>query len=590
MKTTGKTKKDIKNETKNNICKKASSKTKKNIVEMPIIPQSKINEQIDFASNIFKLYSGINTSNNNEQDNIKKETNTQTKLDKPKNSLPVTNNKNTGKRNLPSSIIIEKKNSSLNNKIEQVKRVGNSVKIKNSNDNENIDMLIAQYNEQLDLEKLKDNNIIQNNNNNQNNNNIDYPQNISSQEKLPIIAKEVPLPKINITNNNSNNNQNFENNNINQDNNIINNNQQFNKVTNKENITNSNFNNCNGNYNQNYKYPTTNQLIDNIQFMQTNKAQINSTSNNSAATPWVQLNMTYEDYEKMKIKEENRKKQEEFRKMLDDQRINQKNQNKEKEICLDRKIDLPIITNNNEKNIINERKNSLRVSGLVIENQNANNLNNIEQNMFQNKNIIDNVNNINTINIELYESIAKKYQNILNNFIDEKTKEIELQRNQVISDNNLIEKIDKNIINHNEHYEEGQYNENYENPKEINIKKKVKSNNKINENKNKTEYKIPGKSENISKKYKIEEETKKPCTVIEKKKIALPQRSKSIKPVNKPGTKSSEVKIKYTIKERKNNSNKKLEQIINENNDDDPVNKLKNIQSYIKGIISEYKK
>ena len=61
MKTTGKTKKDIKNETKNNLCKKASSKTKKNIVEMPLIPQSKINEQIDFASNIFKLYSGINT-------------------------------------------------------------------------------------------------------------------------------------------------------------------------------------------------------------------------------------------------------------------------------------------------------------------------------------------------------------------------------------------------------------------------------------------------------------------------------------------------------------------------------------------------
>ena len=49
--------------------------------------------------------------------------------------------------------------------------------------------------------------------------------------------------------------------------------------------------------------------------------------------------------------------------------------------------------------------------------------------------------------------------------------------------------------------------------------------------------------------------------------------------------KSSEINIKYTVKERnvnKNNNNKSKD-------DDDPINKLQNIQKYIKGILNEYK-
>ena len=43
-------------------------------------------------------------------------------------------------------------------------------------------------------------------------------------------------------------------------------------------------------------------------------------NNNISNPPWIQMNLTYEEYEKKRIKEENRKKQEEFKKMLDEYR------------------------------------------------------------------------------------------------------------------------------------------------------------------------------------------------------------------------------------------------------------------------------
>ena len=84
----------------------------------------------------------------------------------------------------------------------------------------------------------------------------------------------------------------------------------------------------NFNQNQNYNYPSSNQLIDNVQFLN-NNINITNENNNIADTPWSQMNLTYEEYEKKCIKEENRKKQEEFRKMLDEQRV-QKLNNKKK--------------------------------------------------------------------------------------------------------------------------------------------------------------------------------------------------------------------------------------------------------------------
>ena len=52
--------------------------------------------------------------------------------------------------------------------------------------------------------------------------------------------------------------------------------------------------------------------------------------------------------------------------------------------------------------------------------------------------------------------------------------------------------------------------------------------------------------------------------------------------------KSSEIKIRYAVKERKNNNFRKTNK--NENDrEDDPINKLQNIQQYIKGILNEYK-
>ena len=49
--------------------------------------------------------------------------------------------------------------------------------------------------------------------------------------------------------------------------------------------------------------------------------------------------------------------------------------------------------------------------------------------------------------------------------------------------------------------------------------------------------------------------------------------------------KSSEIKIKYSVKERNKNVYKS-----NQEDDDNPIYKLQSIQKYIKGILKEYKK
>ena len=51
--------------------------------------------------------------------------------------------------------------------------------------------------------------------------------------------------------------------------------------------------------------------------------------------------------------------------------------------------------------------------------------------------------------------------------------------------------------------------------------------------------------------------------------------------------KSSEIKIKYTVKTREKNNNKN--NFKSKEDDDDPIYKLQNIQKYIKGILNEYK-
>ena len=78
-------------------------------------------------------------------------------------------------------------------------------------------------------------------------------------------------------------------------------------------------------------------------------------------TPWEQMNITYEEYEKMKIKEQNRKKQEEFKKMLDEQ-TEEKMKNKN---------NLNVVKEENKINdIINNYNNSID----LITNQNRNNI------------------------------------------------------------------------------------------------------------------------------------------------------------------------------------------------------------------------
>ena len=386
------------------------------------------------------------------------------------------------------------------------------------------------------------------------------------------------------------------------------------------------------NYNpsQNFNYPSNNQLIDNVQFLH----NVNTPSTNNSNlpnTPWSQMNLTYEEYEKKRIKEENRKKQEEFRKMLDEQRV-EKLQNMTKTKNQNQNNDLPIIILN-EKKIYDSLNLSLKKKDLINNNSNQNI---IEQEIQQFNEGLDNNNNNfyeNQMNEQSSDLIVKKYQDMLNNYIDEKTKDIELQRDKVLNDNNLMENLDSEIVDDNIYGESNIYvEENIQNIQKINNKNNLRSklNNKgkqfnknydENKNKNKTEINMfrkdyerktkyinnksynkmgvslvdkknmtgnggNGKSSNMTKIYRFEEETKKNSTVFSKKKERkIQQRSRSLIPKAKFTPKSSEVKIKYTIKERKQSYNNKK----SENGADDPINKLQNIQNYIKGILNEYK-
>jgi hypothetical protein len=378
---------------------------------------------------------------------------------------------------------------------------------------------------------------------------------------------------------------------------------------------------------QNFCYPSNNQLIDNVQFLH----NINTPStnySNLSNTPWSQMNLTYEEYEKKRIKEENRKKQEEFRKMLDEQRVEKmqiitksKNQNN----------DLPIIILN-EKKIYDSLNLSLKKKDLF---NNTNNNPNIEQEIQQFNEVLDNNNFYeNQMNEEPSDLIVKKYQDMLNNYIDEKTKDIELQRDKVLNDNNLMENLDSDMNDENIYGENNiLVEENIKNIQKINNKNQLRNmlNNKgkqlnknydDHKNKNRTEINMfrkdyerktkymnnksynkvgislvdkknmtgnggNGKSSNMTKIYRFEEESKKNNTLFSKKKEErkIQQRSRSLIPKAKFTPKSSEVKIKYTIKDRKQSYNNKK----SENGADDPINKLQNIQNYIKGILNEYK-
>jgi hypothetical protein len=339
------------------------------------------------------------------------------------------------------------------------------------------------------------------------------------------------------------------------------------------------------------------------------------------------MNLTYEEYEKKRIKEENRKKQEEFRKMLDEQRVEKmhsltksKNQNNE----------LPIIILN-EKKIYDSLNLSLKKKDLINNNNNPN----IEQEIQQFNEALDNNNFYeNQMNEEPSDLIVKKYQDMLNNYIDEKTKDIELQRDKVLNDNNLMENLDSDMNDENIYGENNiLVEENIKNIQKINNKNQLRNmlNNKgkqlnknydDHKNKNRTEINMfrkdyerktkymnnksynkvgislvdkknmtgnggNGKSSNMTKIYRFEEESKKNNTVFSKKKEErkIQQRSRSLIPKVKFTPKSSEVKIKYTIKDRKQSYNNKK----SENGADDPINKLQNIQNYIKGILNEYK-
>ena len=379
---------------------------------------------------------------------------------------------------------------------------------------------------------------------------------------------------------------------------------------------------------QNFNFPSNNQLIDNVQFLH----NVNSPSTNNSNlpnTPWSQMNLTYEEYEKKRIKEENRKKQEEFRKMLDEQRV-EKLQNMTK--TKNKNNDLPIIILN-EKKIYDSLNLSLKKKDLINNNSNPNI---IEQEIQQFNEGLDNNNNNfyeNQMNEQPSDLIVKKYQDMLNNYIDEKTKDIELQRDKVLNDNNLMENLDSDIIDENIYAERNiLVEENIKNIQKINNKNNLKNklNNKgkqfnknydENKNKNRTEINMfrkdyerktkyfnnksynkmgvslvdkknmtgnggNGKSSNMTKIYRFEEESKKNNTVFSKKnERKIQQRSRSLIPKAKFTPKSSEVKIKYTIKDRKQSYNNKK----SENGADDPINKLQNIQNYIKGILNEYK-
>ena len=103
---------------------------------------------------------------------------------------------------------------------------------------------------------------------------------------------------------------------------------------------------------------------------------------------------------------------------------------------------------------------------------------------------------------------------------------------------------------------------------------------------------INGKSSNITKIYRLEEETKKNNNIVFVKKNGEKknqQRSRSLIPKLKFTPKSSEVKIKYAVKERKMSYNNKFSKKNESENENDPINKLQNIQNYIKDILHEYK-
>ena len=67
MKGNNKPQKTNKKEKRFNSVQKKTSNNKKNIVQIPPIPPSKINDQIDFASNIYKLYGGMEQTKNDEE-------------------------------------------------------------------------------------------------------------------------------------------------------------------------------------------------------------------------------------------------------------------------------------------------------------------------------------------------------------------------------------------------------------------------------------------------------------------------------------------------------------------------------------------
>ncbi len=404
----------------------------------------------------------------------------------------------------------------------------------------------------------------------------------------------------------------------------------INNINNLNNLKNNNFD-----FNQNYNYPSTNQLIDNVQYLN-NNININPGNDNMSNTPWGQMNLTYDEYEKKRLKEENRKKQEEFKKMLDEQRV-QKLYNKEMNNAENKTkkqnhlVDLPIIITN-EKKILDSLQTSLKKGDLNNENQNIINL---EPNIKQYNEVIVYENQVegNTqMSDQPHEIIAKKYQDMLNNYIDEKTKDIEIQRNQVINDNNLIENFDKdsNYNNNDIKIENELVEENINNIKKINNKAKLRiklNDNKKNNNKNKnkteinmfrkdydkknktinsnnnegnkfifgdkknlTGNRINGKSTNMNKYYKIEGEQHKNNIFVKKnEEKKVQQRSRSLIPKVKLPAKSSEVKIKYAVKERKPNNNIKKSIRDADLVEDDPLNKLQNIQKYIRGILDEYK-
>ena len=643
----------MKGKNKNQNIKKFTSPQKKNFsnksnaVEMPAIQPSKLQSQVEFASNIFKLYSGVNQSNDIPDDILKEKLNLINNIQNKLNNH-INNNK---KENIKNQNEFKNKNNNqkINDKIKQINKNIYNKNIKKDNNNinnniieqkEDINLLIAQYNEELDS-KIQ-NGLINNNYNNSNIQeninqfNSQFASNNSKQNNQLNIETNLDLPQIENTNTNPNVNQN-----------IITNNIGNNAYIQNQNIIQQNISEVPNNIksidlNQNYKYPETNQMIDNIQYLNNNiNGQI---GNNTSNTPWIQMNLSYEEYEKKRIKEENRKKQEEFKKMLDEQRMqklinkekkNMEEQLKKQNININPKITLPLIVSNSMQSVL--RKN--------IENKvdNVDNEENIQQN--NNNEIIDNnaedMNNQNQANENdrgAENIIAKRYQDMLNNYINEKTKDIELQRNQAINDNNSLEDIDnknnannklvvenvnnikrldkkakiriienskeKNLRNNDELQNENKNKNRTEfNTFRKGLNKKYKNqnfnkndiNNKVSviDNKNLTGNRMHGKSTNLTKIYKLEEEPRKNESISAKKEGEKNnnQRAKSFIPKIKLNYKSSETKIKYNIKDRKKSQNhykKKFEEIENDQ-EQDPLNKLQNIQKFIKGILHDFK-